>query len=145
MNQDPEIPPSGGPPSFLLKLNSDDELIFTFTFVMRQSQQSTDASPQIIDTSISGLTYAYGSTPREVENLVTREFHADPNLHKNANVELVGDYSTNSSPSVSFEWTWKWKAPRTNEDKGGGWRNSCSVWIPLLMLLDSGTNRPLVR
>lgn len=103
---------------------------------MRQSQQSQDASPQIVDTSISGLTYAYGSTPREVENLVTREFHADPNLHKNANVELVGDYSTNGSPSVSFEWTWKWKAPRTNEDKGGGWRNSCSVWAFLSSHVD---------
>ena len=127
MNQDPEVPAAGGSPNFLLKLNSDDELIFTFTFVMRQSQQMADTAPQTADTSISGLTYAYGSTPREVENLVTREFHADPNLHKNANVELVGDYSTNGSPSVSFEWTWKWKAPRANEDKGGGWRNSCSV------------------
>lgn len=129
VNQDPEAPAAGGSPNFLLKLNSDDELIFTFTFVMRQSQQMTDTAPQNADTSISGLTYAYGSTPREVENLVTREFHADPNLHKNANVELVGDYSTNGSPSVSFEWTWKWKAPRANEDKGGGWRNSCSVRI----------------
>ncbi len=115
----------------LLKLSSDDELIFTFTFVMRQTQQAAPASPDskpiAIDTSVSGLTFAYASTPREVENLVTREFHADPNLHKNANVELVGDYTTHGSPSVSFEWTWKWKPPKINEDKGGGWRNSCSV------------------
>lgn len=125
--QDPETPASGAPPGFLLKLNSDDELIFTFGFVIRQTQQPTLPESQLTDTNISGLTFAYGSTSREVENLVTREFHADPNLHKNANVELVGDYSTHGSPSVSFEWTWKWKPPRASEDKTGGWRNSCSV------------------
>lgn len=127
-DQDPDPPhTSSGGPNFLLKLSSDDELIFTFTFVMRQSLASTDPNSPPADTNISGLTFAYGSTPREVENLVTREFHADPNLHKNANVELVGDYGTNGSPSVSFEWTWKWKPPKVNEDRGGGWRNSCSV------------------
>lgn len=99
---------------------------------MRQAQQSTLPDSQPADTAVSGLTFAYGSTSREVENLVTREFHADPNLHKNANVELVGDYSTHGSPAVTFEWTWKWKPPKVNEDKGGGWRNSCSVWtIPV--------------
>lgn len=86
-----------------------------------------DDSGAIPDTGINGLTYVYASTAREVENLVTREFHADPNLHKNANVELVGDYSTGGSPSVSFEWTWKWKPPKPYEDRGGGWRNACSV------------------
>lgn len=89
------------------------------------AQPETSLAP--VDTAITGLTYVYASTSREVENLVTREFHADPNLHKNANVDLVGDYSTSGSPSVSFEWTWKWKPPKPSEDKGGGWRNSCSV------------------
>ncbi|KAK7431062.1 hypothetical protein QQZ08_002343 [Neonectria magnoliae] len=125
---DPSNP--NGPPNFLLKLSNDDELIFTFTFVMRQGKgavpASPDARPLPVDTSISGLTYVNASTSKEVENLVTREFHADPNLHKNANVALVGDYSTGGSPSVSFEWTWKWKPPRITEDRGGGWRNSCS-------------------
>ncbi|KAL3964235.1 hypothetical protein ACCO45_001239 [Purpureocillium lilacinum] len=133
--QDPD-PANGanGAPAFLLKLNNDDELIFTFTFVMRQSQPqaigqsagSADDQPTSADNKISGLTYVCASTPREVENLVTREFHADPNLHKNANVDLVGDYSTGGSSSVSFEWTWKWKPPRALEERGGGWRNSCS-------------------
>ncbi|POR32635.1 Protein csx2 [Tolypocladium paradoxum] len=133
--QDPE--PSNNPngtPAFLLKLSNDDELIFTFTFVMRQSQQqavgssatAADGKPVSVDTNISGLTYVCASTPREVENLVTREFHADPNLHKNANVDLVGDYSTSGSASVSFEWTWKWKPPKALEDRSGGWRHSCS-------------------
>lgn len=79
------------------------------------------------DTNISGLTFVYASSSKEVENLVTREFHADPNLHRNENVALVGDYSTGGTASVSFEWTWKWKAPKNYEDKGGGWRNCCSV------------------
>jgi Arf-GAP with SH3 domain, ANK repeat and PH domain-containing protein len=57
---------------------------------------------------------------------VTREFHADPNLHKNSNVELVGDFSTGGSASVTFEWSWKWKPPKSAEDRGGGWRNCCS-------------------
>lgn len=109
-------------PNFLLKLNNDDELVFTFTFVIRQ-----DANTPGVDTQINGLTYVYASTSREVENLVTREFHADPNLHKNSNVELVGDYTTGGSPSVSFDWSWKWKPPKGIEDRGGGWRNACSV------------------
>ncbi|KAI1369239.1 ArfGap-domain-containing protein [Xylaria arbuscula] len=115
--QDPE---STSSPSFLLKLNNDDDLVFNFTFIVRQDEGSSN------DTQINGLTYVYASTSREVENLVTREFHADPNLHKNANVELVGDYTTGGSSSVSFEWSWKWKPPRPVEDRGGGWRNACS-------------------
>ena len=66
------------------------------------------------------------SNAKEVENLVTLEFHADPNLHKNANVQLVGDYSTGGSQSVSFDWSWKWRPPKATDDKGGGWRNCCS-------------------
>lgn len=128
--QDPEPGTSG----LLLKLNSDDELIFTFAFVLRQPQSSAvptaaspDAAPAPLDTSISGLTFVCGSSSREVENLVTREFLANPNLHKNDNVALVGDYSTSGSSSVSFEWTWKWKPPKPLDEKSGGWRNSCSV------------------
>ncbi|KAI3545029.1 PH domain-containing protein [Colletotrichum costaricense] len=129
--QDTEVVTSpGGVPNFILKLNQDDELVFTFTFVIRQGQQFvTNGGADAVattDTQISGLTYVYASTPREVENLVTREFHADPNLHKNSNVELVGDFATGGTPSVSFEWTWKWKPPKSIEDRGGGWRNSCS-------------------
>ncbi|CAJ2501086.1 Uu.00g039390.m01.CDS01 [Anthostomella pinea] len=108
-------------PNFLLKLNNDDELVFNFTFIVRQEETGPNT-----DTHINGLTYVYASTNREVENLVTREFHADPNLHKNANVELVGDYTTGGSSSVSFEWSWKWKPPKTIEDRGGGWKNVCS-------------------
>ncbi|KAI1213924.1 centaurin beta [Annulohypoxylon truncatum] len=108
-------------PNFLLKLNNDDELIFNFTFVIRQEDGGAG-----IDTHINGLTYVYASTNRDLENLVTREFHADPNLHKNANVELVGDYTTGGSASVTFEWSWKWKPPKGTEDGGGGWRNVCS-------------------
>ncbi|RCI15652.1 hypothetical protein L249_3583 [Ophiocordyceps polyrhachis-furcata BCC 54312] len=129
--QDPEPSNPANTPSFLLKLSGDDELIFTFTLVMRQSQSPSSSNVDAAasaqsDTSISGLTFVCASTSREVENLVTREFHADPNLHKNANVDLVGDYGTNGSPSKSFEWTWKWKPPKAVEDRGGGWRNSCS-------------------
>ncbi|KAI1094985.1 centaurin beta [Rostrohypoxylon terebratum] len=108
-------------PSFLLKLNNDDELIFNFNFVIRQEDSGAG-----IDTHINGLTYVYASTNRELENLVTREFHADPNLHKNANVELVGDYTTGGSAAVAFEWSWKWRPPKGTEDGGGGWRNVCS-------------------
>ncbi|UKZ51605.1 hypothetical protein TrVGV298_005366 [Trichoderma virens] len=133
--QDPESSNGAGPPNFLLKLSGDDELIFTFAFVIRQTAQpapsnspNPDGQLAPSDTNISGLTFVYASTSKEVENLVTREFHANPNLHKNDNVALVGDYSTSGTAAVSFEWTWKWKAPRSQEDKGGGWRNSCSVF-----------------
>jgi len=125
--QDPEPPSGAGGPAFLLKLNSEDELVFTFTFIIRKPPVADNTSPPPNDTQINGLTFVYASNPREVENLVTREFHADPNLHKNVNVELVGSaFSTEGSPSVTFDWTWKWKPPKNTEDKGGGWRNSCS-------------------
>ena len=118
-------------PNFLLKINNDEELTFTYTLIIRQSQQpsssgsgsSTDA---LVDTALNGLTYVSASTAKEVENLVTLEFHADPNLHKNANVQLVGDYATGGSQSVQFDWTWKWRPPKVTEDNGGGWRNCCS-------------------
>ncbi|KAK3372465.1 hypothetical protein B0H63DRAFT_527307 [Podospora didyma] len=130
--QDTEPASPNSPPGFLLKLPNDDELVFTFTFIIRQAHPLVQGasggqeSATSTDTQINGLTFVYASTPREVENLVTREFHADPNLHKNSNVELVGLYSTEGSPSVTFEWTWRWKPPKNSEDKGGGWRNSCS-------------------
>lgn len=58
--------------------------------------------------------------------MVVREFNSDPNLHKNPNVELVGDYTTGGLPSVQFSWTWKWRPPKPTEDRGGGWRTACS-------------------
>lgn len=57
---------------------------------------------------------------------MVREFHANPNLHKNANVELVGGFTTGGSASVQFNWSWKWRPPKPIEDRGGGWRSSCS-------------------
>ncbi|KAI1333302.1 ArfGap-domain-containing protein [Xylariaceae sp. FL0255] len=114
--QDPD--PTANP-ALLLKLNNDDELLFNFAFVVRKDDSG-------LDTQINGLTYVYASTGRDVETLVTREFHADPNLHKNSNVELVGDYNTDGSASITFDWSWKWKPPRVMEDRGGGWRNVCS-------------------
>jgi Arf-GAP/SH3 domain/ANK repeat/PH domain-containing protein len=133
--QDPE--PTAAP-NFILKLNNDEDLTFNFTFVVRQTAQTAvntnaaqDAANSLVDTVINGLTYVSASTAREVETLVTREFHADPNFHKNANVQLVGDFSTGGSQSVSFEWSWKWRPPKPTEDRGGGWRNNCSVCLSL--------------
>lgn len=120
-------------PAFILRLENEDDLTFRFTFVVKQSSTpQLGASPSgaanrtNIDTFITGLTFAYASNARDLENLVTREFHADPNLHKNSNVQLVGDYSTNGNSALQFEWSWKWRPPKTGEDRGGGWRNSCS-------------------
>lgn len=76
--------------------------------------------------TITGLTFAYAPNPKELDTLITREFHTDPNLHKNNNVQLIGDYRTNGSPSVQYEWSWIYRPPKASEDKGGGWRNSCS-------------------
>ena len=97
-----------------------------FTFEIRDPQitRSTDTKPT--STQISGLTFAFASNPRDLDTLLTREFHADPNLHKNANVELVGDYSTDGHPSKQFDWTWRWRPPKATEDWGNGWRNTCS-------------------
>jgi Arf-GAP/SH3 domain/ANK repeat/PH domain-containing protein len=135
--QDAESTSSSSGPAFLLKLSNEDELVFTFSFVIRQTQNGVQSPAGGVDavatsnTQLNGLTFVFASTPREVENLVTREFHADPNLHKNANVALVGSYSTDGSSSVTFDWTWRWKPPKQAEDRGGGWRNTCSVGVPL--------------
>jgi Arf-GAP/SH3 domain/ANK repeat/PH domain-containing protein len=132
--QDPEPSAPGADPNLLLKLTNDDELTFNFTFIIRQApvtvggpNPAQETTSTLADTVINGLTYVSASTAREVETLVTREFHADPNLHKNANVQLVGDYSTGGNQSVSFEWSWKWRPPKSAEGRAGGWRNSCSV------------------
>ena len=109
----------------MFRLANDDELNFNFSFVIRQSQSSVPGSAGGVDTFINGLTFAFASNAKDLDNLVTREFHANPNLHKDANVELVGDYSTGGSQSVKFDWSWRWRAPKPAEDRGGGWRNTC--------------------
>ncbi|KAF2710463.1 ArfGap-domain-containing protein [Pleomassaria siparia CBS 279.74] len=134
--QDPESVSSAGPPSFLIRLTNDEELTFHFTFIIRQAQPaqsiynvnnaSTIAPNGVVDTIINGLTFVFAPSSKELDNLVTREFHANPNLHKNPLVELVGDYSTGGSSSVSSHWSWKWAPPKASEDRGGGWRTSCS-------------------
>ncbi|KAF9884113.1 hypothetical protein FE257_002285 [Aspergillus nanangensis] len=134
--QDPDLSPSAAAPTFLLRLSNDEELNFKFTFIVRQTQTGNVASstvngvstslPEVSDTILTGLTFAHAPNSKELDNLITREFHANPNLQNNSNVQFVGDYSTNGSPSVQFDWSWKWKAPKIAEDKGGGWRNSCS-------------------
>nr|POE51587.1 putative ribosylation factor gtpase-activating protein cnt6 [Quercus suber] len=127
--QDPESASGNIPPAFLVRLGNVEDLVFNFTFVARQfdapngtSSNSNAAS----DTQISGLTYVFGTTPKEVDNIVVREFHSNPNIHKIPNVELVGDYSTAGNQSVQFHWSWQWRPPKPVEDRGGGWRNCCS-------------------
>ena len=138
---------TSAPPTFLLRLSNDDELIFNFTFIIRQTPTGNNAAgftvngvstalPEVADTVLTGLTFAHASNSKELDNLITREFHANPNLQNNSNVQLIGDFSTDGTPSVSFEWSWRWKAPKPTEDKGGGWRNSCSF-----LDYDQRTNR----
>ncbi|KAJ5372104.1 Arf GTPase activating protein [Penicillium concentricum] len=143
--QDPDTPSAAPIPTFMLRLSNDEELIFKFTFIIRQTQTGnapnsvngvSTTMPEVADTSLTGLTFAHASNSKELDNLITREFHANPNLQNNSNVQLIGDYSTGGSPSVSFEWSWRWKPPKATEDKGGGWRNSCSF-----LDYDQRTNR----
>ncbi|KAJ5946217.1 hypothetical protein N7454_003056 [Penicillium verhagenii] len=144
--QDPDVPSTAPTPTFLLRLANDEELIFNFTFILRQTQTSnatgstvngvSTSLPEVSDTVLNGLTFAHASNSKELDNLITREFHANPNLQNNSNVQLIGDFSTEGTPSVSFEWSWTWKPPKGTEDKGGGWRNSCS-----LLDYDQRTNR----
>lgn len=129
MAQDPD---PGSPTPLLLRLTNDDELHLKFTFNIRRYEEAAGTAP--IDTSIHGLTFINASNSRDLENLVTTEFHADPNLHKNPNVFLLGDKSTDGSPSVQFDYKWQWRPPQGGEGRGGGWRNTCSVcllhWVP---------------
>ncbi|KAF4227473.1 hypothetical protein CNMCM6805_002886 [Aspergillus fumigatiaffinis] len=134
--QDPDLSSSASAPTFLLRLTNEDELNFNFTFILRQTQTANSSNsvvngvatslPEVTDTVLTGLTFAHATNSKELDNLITREFHANPNLQNNTNVQFVGDYTTGGSPSVQFNWSWKWKPPKPTEDKGGGWRNSCS-------------------
>lgn len=145
--KDPETLLTGASPSFILRLSNEDELTFNFTCIIRQ--QSPPAAPSTreqlvhtdtsagLDTNLAGLTYIFASNPAEIDQLTTSEFHADPNLHKNPNVELVGHYSTDGTPAVQFNWSWTWKPPKLAEDRGGGWRNTCSVRRPPTQLMNS--------
>ncbi len=144
--QDPDAAPQAdGPPAFLIRLPSDDELTFNFTFILRQhlavpssyapTTNAQGAPTGLVDTNINGLTFVFAPSDKDLDNLVTREFHANPNLHKNPQVELVGDYSTAGHSSVQFQWSWKCCPPRTPESRGGGWRTSCSVCIPTSLSL----------
>jgi Arf-GAP with SH3 domain, ANK repeat and PH domain-containing protein len=116
--------------AFLPRLDLEDEIEIRFTFITRQNAGPLPATPSTssasTDTAITGLTFAYAQNAKELDTLITREFHADPNLHKNSNVQLLGDYATRGSPAITYEWTWQWKPPKPQEDKGGGWRNCCS-------------------
>ncbi|KMU92303.1 centaurin-beta-2 [Coccidioides immitis H538.4] len=133
-------------PSFLLRLSNEDELTFKFSFIIRQTQippvtTSTingvaSTLPEAIDTTLKGVTFAHASNSKELDNLITREFHANPNLQNNSNVQHVGTFSTEGSPSIQFDWSWKWKPPKRAEDRGGGWRNCCSF-----LDYDERTNR----
>lgn len=143
--QDPDVPSNAPIPTFMLRLSNDEELVFKFTFIIRQTQTGnaqnsvngvSTTMPEVADTSLMGLTFAHASNSKELDNLITREFHANPNLQNNSNVQLIGDYSTEGSPSVTFDWSWTWKPPKVTEDKGGGWRNSCSF-----LDYDQRTNR----
>ncbi|KAJ5780853.1 Arf GTPase activating protein [Penicillium paradoxum] len=143
--QDPDTPSAAPIPTFMLRLSNDEELIFKFTFIIRQTQTGnapnsvngvSTTMPEVVDTSLMGLTFAHASNSKELDNLITREFHANPNLQNNSNVQLIGDYSTEGTPSVTFDWSWRWKPPKVTEDKGGGWRNSCSF-----LDYDQRTNR----
>ncbi|KAK6516251.1 hypothetical protein TWF506_006160 [Arthrobotrys conoides] len=119
--QDPYVTTQS--PGILLKLTNEDELNFDFTFVARQRR---DEAGVATDTNITGLTFILASNHRELDDLVTREFHSDPNLHKHANVDFLGDYSTGGSPSVSFTWSWKWRLPKGVAEKSSGIRNTCA-------------------
>ncbi|KAI9774017.1 MAG: hypothetical protein M1835_006072 [Candelina submexicana] len=140
--QDPDPPLHATSPSFILRLNNDQELNFHFMFVVRQPVGTAITTNSSADTIVNGLTFIQASNSRELDNLVTREFHADPNLHRNANVQLIGDASTKGSPAIEFNWSWTWKPPKLTEDRGGGWRNSCGVGISAGIILSS--KRPLI-
>jgi Arf-GAP/SH3 domain/ANK repeat/PH domain-containing protein len=114
----------------LLKLSlGEDELDFLFSFTIRRREDVPGTAS--VDANINGLTFIHASNSREIDNLVTREFHADPNLHKNPNVNLVGDYSTGGSNAVHFDYRWRWRPPQGADEKGGiGWRNTCTVCVP---------------
>ncbi|KAF2730415.1 centaurin-beta-2 [Polyplosphaeria fusca] len=122
---DPEAA-SNGAMSHILCLNNEEELTFNFTCVVRQVHKDALVyESDSRDNVITGLTFVFASTSKELDNLVTREFHANPNLHKNPQVALVGDYSTGGHPSVQFKWSWKWKPPKSYDDRTGGWRTTC--------------------
>ena len=123
--QDPESA-SSTVPQLLLRFNNDEDLHLHFRFVVQSPHALQAIDGNDSSTQINNLTFAFASNYKDLEALVTRDFHADPNIHKNANVELLGDVSTNGNSSLHFDWSWNWRPPKFTEDRGGGWRNTFS-------------------
>ena len=115
-------------PSFLLRLNNADEPTLNFSIVVRRGLlPATGDQAAPADTVIHGLTFVFAPNIKDLDALVNREFRADPNFHKNPNVELVAsELSTDGAPSVQLDYAWKWRPPKVQEDKGGGWKNVCA-------------------
>ncbi|KAF4768817.1 hypothetical protein HAV15_008345 [Penicillium sp. str.  len=127
--QDPDTPSAAPVPTFMLRLSNDEELIFNFTFIIRQTQTGnapnsvngvSTTMPEVADTNLMGLTFAHASNSKELDNLITREFHANPNLQNNSNVQLIGDYSTGGYPVRVVRMVMEMEASEGN--RGQRWR-----------------------
>jgi hypothetical protein len=113
------------------------------TYALLTVDYAFDPKTDVSDHYRAGIVEQGAASAGHVVGILTEEranaayeSELDPNLHKNNNVDLVGDYSTSGNASVTFEWTWKWKPPKPAEDRGGGWRNSCSVWSSFFVFGD---------
>ncbi|CAG8499105.1 13175_t:CDS:2 [Ambispora leptoticha] len=111
--QDPELQ-SISPNKFLLKLLKDKNFKLKFKFRVGGNSTNTE--------ELKGLTFINAANEKELARILTVEFNVDPNLHRHANVALLGDFTPKSE---DIEWTWKWVPPSLMDEAHHGWRNHC--------------------
>ncbi|CAG8477971.1 8965_t:CDS:2 [Ambispora gerdemannii] len=111
--QDPELQ-SKAPNKFLLKLSKDKRFELKFKFRVGENSTNTE--------ELKGLTFINATNEKELARILTVEFNVDPNLHRHANVALLGDFTPKQE---EIEWTWKWVPPHTMDESHHGWRNHC--------------------
>lgn len=142
-HQDPETIPTTETPSFILRVPFEEELTFDFACAVADNNlnltrpsatsdftrpsATSDFTQNQAQSNVPSLTFVFASSSREVESLVTSEFHADPNFHKNPNVQLVNAENSTATSTSAINWSWKWRPPKPSEDPNKGWLTACSV------------------
>ncbi|EPY49532.1 centaurin 5 [Schizosaccharomyces cryophilus OY26] len=84
----------------MVKVIEEDGLELSFKLIVRASETKRE---------LTNLTFIHGSSPQEIDRLITREFSTDANFQNHHQVALVGDVSFAPNESERLlEWKWQY-------------------------------------
>lgn len=71
-------------------------------------------------TGLSSLTFVSAGSVKQLDSFIKNEFFHNPNIQKEKNVVLLGDFNAKGDHPqiISFDFLWQWHAPEPNSDKG---------------------------